>query len=64
MGRRLIEQKIAVTNNGGEDVIKIVRNAAGDLAQRFHLLRLEQLRMGALQAFGCLAVLRYLEDRG
>ena len=40
---QLVEEEIAVAENGGEEIIEVVRNAAGELAERFHLLRANEL---------------------
>ena len=40
----LVEQQhVGVTGDDREQVVEVVRDAAGQLAERFHLLRLEQL---------------------
>ena len=41
-------QKIGVADNDGEQIIEIVGDAAGKLADGLHLLRLYQLFLGAL----------------
>ena len=40
---QLVEKKIAVAENGGEKIIEVVRDAAGELAERFHFLRTNEL---------------------
>src|SRR4051794_24664873 len=40
---QLVEEEIAVAENGGEKIIEVVGNAAGELAERFHLLRANEL---------------------
>ena len=37
------EEEIAVAENGGEEIIEVVRDAAGELAEGFHLLRTDHL---------------------
>src|SRR6266513_574961 len=39
----LLEQQIAVTENGGEKIIEIMRDAAGQLPECFHFLRTAEL---------------------
>ena len=38
--------KLGVAADCGQDVVEIVRDAAGKLAERFHLLRLQQMLLG------------------
>ena len=38
-----VQKQIAVAEDGGEKIIEVVRDAAGQLAERFHLLRTEDL---------------------
>jgi len=40
---RTIRDQLGVANDGSEQVIEIVRHAAGELTDRFHLLRVPQL---------------------
>ena len=40
-----VEQEIGRHHDGGEHVVEIVRDAAGELADRLHLLRLRELRL-------------------
>ena len=40
---QFVEQEITVTKNGGEKIIEVVRDAAGELAKRFHFLRTHEL---------------------
>ncbi len=49
----LLEQ-LEAGDDAGQQVVEVMRDAAGQLAQRVHLLRLHQLRFGA-NAFGHLA---------
>ena len=37
--RRLGQEQIAVAENGGEEIIEVVRHAAGELTESFHPLR-------------------------
>ena len=41
--RDLVEHQVAVAENRGQQVVEVVRDAAGELADRLHLLRLAQL---------------------
>ena len=47
-GRARERQQRRVPLDDGQDVVEIVRHAAGQLADRFHLLRLPQLCLQAL----------------
>ena len=42
--RRLLQGELAVAQDGAEDVVEVVGDAAGQRADRLHLLRLPQLR--------------------
>src|SRR5438876_10580026 len=42
-GGQVFEQQVDVARDRGEDVVEVVRDAAGQPAHRFHLLRLAQL---------------------
>ena len=51
--RQSIQQKIRIAEDRGEDVVEVVRDAAGKTADRLHLLRLAQLRLAqAERGFG------------
>ena len=39
----VVEQQIAVAEDRGQEIIEVVRDAAGQLAERFHLLRTQHL---------------------
>ncbi len=39
----LLDHELAVPEDAGEQVVEVVRDAAGELADRFHLLRLAEL---------------------
>ncbi len=39
----ILEEEIAVAENGGEKIIEVMGNTAGQLAECFHLLRTAQL---------------------
>ena len=39
----LVEKQIAVAEDRGEKIIEVVRDAAGELTKRFHLLRADEL---------------------
>ncbi len=41
-------QYVKITNNDAEQVVEIMRHAAGEVADRLHLLRLEKLRLRLL----------------
>jgi hypothetical protein len=43
IGAKLLEQQLAVAQDPGEQVVEVVRDAAGKLADRFHLLGVAQL---------------------
>ena len=45
----LVEQQIRVAEDRGQDVVEVVRDAAGEPAHRFHLLRLAQLHLAVPQ---------------
>ena len=38
-----VKSEIAVSENGGEEIIEIVRDSTGELAERFHFLRAQNL---------------------
>src|SRR5947209_18949668 len=42
-GAEVLEKQVRVACDGGEDVIEVVSDAAGEPADRFHLLGLPQL---------------------
>ncbi len=42
------QQKIAEADHRGQQIVEVVRHAAGELAHRLHLLRLGELRLEAL----------------
>ena len=44
-----VERHLAETDDGGEQVVEVVGHAAGELAHRFHLLRLPELLLEALE---------------
>jgi hypothetical protein len=43
-----MREQIEIADHGGEQVVEVVRDAAGELTDGFHLLRLQQDRLGAL----------------
>ena len=43
-GRQTIENQAGIADNAGEEIVKIVRDAAGQDAQAFEALRLAELR--------------------
>ena len=43
VGGHGVGREFVVADDAGEQVVEIVRDAAGQRAERFHLLRLEQL---------------------
>ena len=47
VGTRVREQQVAGTDDDGEQIVEVVSNAAGQLADRFHLLRLLELTLDA-----------------
>ena len=53
----LLEQEHPVSHDRRQDIIEVVSNAAGNLSERFHFLRLQELRARALERFSRLTVL-------
>ena len=51
-----------VADDGGEEVVEIVRHAAGEVADRFHLLRLPQLSSLFQRFFGGAALVHFAEE--
>ena len=46
IGRPVVgQEQIRIADDGGEHVVEVVRDAAGELADRLHLLRLRELRL-------------------
>ena len=43
-----VAQQIEIADDDAEQIVEIVRHAAGEIADRLHLLRLAQLRLGLL----------------
>ena len=43
-------EQLQVADHDAEQIVEVVRDAAGELADRFHLLRLQQARFEALAA--------------
>ena len=39
----LVEKQVAIAENGGEKIVKVMSDATGELAERFHLLRPNEL---------------------
>ena len=59
------QQHVAVAEDHAEQVVEVVSNASGQLADRLHLLRLEQLFFARSQGlFGLPALLRLRNERG
>ena len=55
-------QHLKIAEHGGQQIVEVVRDAAGELADRFELLRLPQLRLGPLalrHGLAALAVCRH-----
>ncbi len=48
VGRQVLAREVGVAQDGGQDVVEIVRHATGQRAQRLHLLRLRQPRFQRL----------------
>ena len=48
VGRQALAQELEVAQHGGQQVVEVVRHAAGELADRFQLLHVAQLFLGAL----------------
>src|SRR2546421_11699850 len=40
---QLVEEQIAVAENGGEEIVEVVSDTAGQLAEGFHFLRTNEL---------------------
>ena len=56
-GRRTVHQHVAVADDDRQQVVEIVRDAAGETADRFELLRLPELILARLQrALGALPI--------
>ena len=56
VGSSLIEtglQQIQRSDDSGQEIVEVVRDPAGQLPDRFHLLGLKQRLLGGLQPFGC-----------
>ena len=49
-----VERHLAESDDGGQQVVEVVRDAAGQLSDSFHLLRLPELLLEPLQ-FGDVA---------
>ena len=43
-GLMMHQQQIAKSDDGGQQIVEIMGNAAGELAHRLHLLRLGELQ--------------------
>ena len=52
VGRELLEQQVGVAEDRGEQVVEVVRDAAGEPADRFHLLRLPELLFALPERLG------------
>ena len=48
VGRWLAEQQVGIADDGGQHVVEIVGDAAGELADRLHLLRLGEILLQRL----------------
>ncbi len=56
VGSSLIEtglQQIQRSHDSSQEIVEVVRDPAGQLPDRLHLLRLKQRLLGGLQPFGC-----------
>jgi hypothetical protein len=42
----LVRQHVGIEQDRGQHVVEVVRNAAGELADRFHALGMRELRLG------------------
>ena len=58
--RDALLHQVERADDAGQQIVEIVRDAAGQLADRFHLLRLAQLLLGAAQRFGGVALGRHV----
>ena len=68
LAARLVEvlapdQQFRVAEDGGEQVVEVVRHAAGQTADRFHLLRLPELFAALAQGFLGVLALEDLRDQ-
>ncbi len=63
-GAEAVQHQIRVAKDGGEHVVEVVRDAAGQPPHRFHLLGLPQLRLAESQRFLRLAALGQIADPG
>ena len=61
-GRKPAQREVGVADDRGQQIVEVVRDAAGEPADRFHLLRLAQRVLGALTQRRLLAQLR-VSDR-
>ena len=48
---QIAPDRVEIAENDGEQIVEVVRDAAGELAHGFHLLRLEQRRLRLLAKF-------------
>ncbi len=49
LGRQLFEREVAPSGDDGQEVVEVVRDAARELPDRLHLLRLGQLPLRVLE---------------
>ena len=63
-GVEAVEDQVGVAEDGREHVVEVVRDAAGEPADRFHLLRLAQLRLAVPQRLLGLPALGQVADPG
>ncbi len=63
--REVFVENVAVTANRREQIIEIMRHAAGEQTDRFHFLRLEQLLLAFLKGgLGAFALVHRAQDVG
>ena len=61
---RLAAEQVEPAENGGQQVVEVVRDAAGQLAHRLHLLALAQRLLGLAQRFVLALPLGHVAARG
>ena len=61
-GVEAVEEQVRVAEDRGQHVVEVVRDAAGEAADRLHLLRLAQLHLARAQRLLGLAPLAHVAD--
>jgi hypothetical protein len=62
LGQR-IGRELVIANDAGEEIVEIVRDPAGERAEGFHFLGLEELRLQLVPGGFALVLRRYVLDR-